>query len=743
VAEPSADVRVAAPTGSEKRRAKAPTLLQMEAVECGAAALGIVLAHYGRWVPLEELRLECGVSRDGSKASNVLKAARKYGLEGTGKRMEPKSLPNVRLPAIIFWNFNHFLVVEGYGPKWVYLNDPATGPRRVTWEEFDGSFTGILLDLAPTDAFERAGAPPSLVRGLAKRFHGGMPAIVMCLLAGLGLLVPGLLVPAAVRTFVNEVLGQGNRSWQWLLVFGVLLAAVAELAFTWLQQITLLRLSTKLAMSMSTRFMEHVLRLPMLFFTQRYAGHVVTRIQVNDQIASLLSSQLAASLLATITSAFYLVLMFVYDWQLTFVTLAFSALNVLALRFTVSRQKDASRRLVQDSGKLTATAVSGLANIETLKATSEDASFFSRWAGQQAKVLVTSQTMGAPMAALGTIPASLIALNTAAIIGVGGLQVMNGTLSLGTLVAFQLLAAGFSGPVAQLVGFGAVVQQAGGNLASVDDVLDYPVDPESADRPLLDEVEVSVNGSGVVRRPMPRRLSGAIDIVDLSFGYNPLEPPLVRGLNLRVEPGQRVAIVGPTGSGKSTVSKMVAGLNQPWGGEILFDGIPRMLIPRQVLASSLAFVDQEILLFEGTVRDNLTLWDPTLPEDSIVRAARDAMIHDDVVKRPKGYDRAVEEGGKDWSGGQRQRLEIARALSGNPSILIMDEATSALDPIVEQLIDANIRARGCTCLIVAHRLSTIRDCDEIVVLDKGVAVERGTHDELVASGGIYTEFLNE
>ncbi|HEY2073627.1 MAG TPA: NHLP family bacteriocin export ABC transporter peptidase/permease/ATPase subunit, partial [Gaiellaceae bacterium] len=688
-------------------------------------------------------RLECGVSRDGSKASNVLKAARKYGLEGVGKRMEPKSLPNVRLPAIIFWNFNHFLVVEGYGPKWVYLNDPATGPRRVTWEEFDGSFTGILLDLAPTDAFEKAGGPPSLVRGLAKRFHGGMPALVMCLLAGLGLLVPGLLVPAAVRTFVNEVLGQGNRSWQWLLVFGVGLAAVAQLAFTWLQQITLLRLSTKLAMSMSTRFMEHVLRLPMLFFTQRYAGHVVTRIQVNDSIASLLSSQLAASLLATITSAFYLVLMFVYDWQLTFVTLGFSAMNVLALRFTVARQKDASRRLVQDSGKLTATAVSGLANIETLKATSEDASFFSRWAGQQAKVLVTSQTMGAPMAALGTIPGTLIALNTAAIIGFGGLQVMNGTLSLGTLVAFQLLAAGFSGPVAQLVGFGAVVQQAGGNLASVDDVLDYPADPESIERPLVDEVEVSANGSGPTRRPMPRRLSGAIEIVDLSFGYNPLEPPLVRGLDLRVEPGQRVAIVGPTGSGKSTVSKMVAGLNQPWGGEIRFDGIPRSLIPRQVLASSLAFVDQEILLFEGSVRENLTLWDPTIGEDAIVRAARDAMIHDDVVKRPQGYDRAVEEGGRDWSGGQRQRLEIARALAGDPAILIMDEATSALDPIVEQAIDAHIRARGCTCLIVAHRLSTIRDCDEIVVLDKGIAVERGTHDELVASGGIYTEFLNE
>jgi ABC-type bacteriocin/lantibiotic exporter with double-glycine peptidase domain len=336
-----------------------------------------------------------------------------------------------------------------------------------------------------------------------------------------------------------------------------------------------------------------------------------------------------------------------------------------------------------------------------------------------------------------------LGINTAALIGVGGLQVMNGTLSLGTLVAFQLLAAGFTGPVAQLVGFGAVVQQAGGNLASVDDVLDYPIDPEVVERPLVEEIELPANGDRPTRRVVPLRLSGAIEIVDLTFGYSPLEPPLVRGLNLRIEPGQRVAIVGPTGSGKSTVSKMVAGLNQPWAGEIRFDGIPRTLIPREVLSSSLAFVDQEILLFEGTVRDNLTLWDPTISEEAVVRAARDAMIHDDVVKRPQGYDRAIEEGGRDWSGGQRQRLEIARALTGDPAILIMDEATSALDPVVEQAIDRNIRARGCTCLIVAHRLSTIRDCDEIVVLDKGVVTERGTHDELVASGGIYTEFLNE
>jgi NHLM bacteriocin system ABC transporter peptidase/ATP-binding protein len=740
----SAPAPMAAPTGSERRRAKAPTVLQMEAVECGAASLGIVLAHYGRWVPLEELRNECGVSRDGSKASNVLKAARHYGLEGSGRRMELDGLKDVHLPAIVFWNFNHFLVLEGYGPKHVYLNDPASGPRTITWDEFDGSFTGVVLDLQPTDAFVQEGAQPSLVKGLASRFHGGTNAVVLCLLAGIGLLVPGLLVPAAVRTFVNEVLSQGNRSWLPLVVVGVALAAVAQLAFTWLQQVTLLRLSTKLAMSMSTRFMEHVLRLPLLFFSQRYAGHVVTRIQINDQIASLLSSQLSASLLAMLTSVFYLVLMVIYDWQLTLVTLFFSAVNILALRFTARKQKDASRRLVQDSGKLTATAVSGLANIETLKATSEDASFFSRWAGHQAKVLGSSQDLGAPMAALSSLPAMLIALNTAALIGIGGLQVMDRSLSLGTLVAFQMLATGFSGPVAQLVGFGSVIQQAAGNLASVDDVLHYPVDPEAAERPPVEEVELpSANGSGPRRRRMPSRLSGEIDLVDISFGYNPLEPPLVRELNLHVEPGQRVAIVGPTGSGKSTVSKMVAGLNQPWGGQILFDGIPRTMIPRHVLASSLAFVDQEIQLFEGSVRDNLTLWDPTISEEAVVRGARDAAIHDDVVKRQKGYDRAIEEGGRDWSGGQRQRLEIARALAGDPAILIMDEATSALDPLVEQSIDQAIRARGCTCLIVAHRLSTIRDCDEIVVLAKGVAVERGTHDELVANGGIYAEFLNE
>jgi NHLM bacteriocin system ABC transporter peptidase/ATP-binding protein len=717
----------------------------MEAVECGAAALGIVLAHYERWVPLEELRDACGVSRDGSRASNIVKAARAYGLDAKGLRIEPDALGDLRLPVIVFWGFNHFVVVEGYGPRGVHLNDPATGPRFIDWDEFDGSFTGIALTFEPGDDFVRAGSPPSVVRGLARRLRGGAPAILLVLLAGLALLVPGLLVPAAVRIFVDQVLGAGDRSWLWILVAGVALAALVQLALTWLQQITLLRLATRLSLSMSTRFFEHVLRLPLTFFDQRYAGHVVTRLQVNDEIANLLSSELSASSLGLLTSAFYLALMALYDWQLTLVAVAFAACNFVALQAMARRQRDVNRRIVQDSGKLTATAVSGLQNIETLKATSEDASFFSRWAGQQAKVVTAMQGLGQVTALLVTLPILVTGLNAAVVLGFGGWQVMTGQISLGTLVAFQLLVAGFIAPIGQLLGFGATLQQAAGSLASVDDILNHPPDPELPVRePELPSPEDNgrMNG-GQARALRSGRLSGALELVDLTFGYDQTGPPLIDHFSLTLEPGQRVAIVGATGSGKSTVAKLVAGLNRPWSGDVLLDGIPRQRIPRRVLAATLAFVDQEILLFEGTVRDNLTLWDPTVTQEAVMRGARDAEIQDDILRRPDGYDRLVQEGGRDWSGGQRQRLEIARALAGDPALLVLDEATSALDPLVEQLIDRNIRARGCSCLIVAHRLSTIRDCNEIVVLDRGVVAERGTHEELIRSAGLYAELVRE
>ncbi|MCL4434265.1 MAG: NHLP family bacteriocin export ABC transporter peptidase/permease/ATPase subunit [Actinobacteria bacterium] len=749
------------------KRVNTPTILQMEALECGAAALCIVMAHYGKWVPLEEVRTECGVSRDGSRASNIVKAANAYGMVAKGVRTDLRGLGELQLPAILFWNFNHFVVLEGFGRKGVYLNDPAIGPRRVTWEEFDGSYTGVAIRLAPSERFSKAGSPASLVAGLAKRFRGATTAITFCLLAGLGLLVPGLLVPAAVRVFVNQYLGLSNSSWLWPLVLGVLLAAVVQVVLTGLQQKVLLRLSVKLSVSMSSRFFSHVLRLPLTFFSQRYGGYVVTRTQANDQVANLLSSQLAASLLGLLTAILYLVLMFIYDWQLTLIAVGFATLNLVALWKMARRQRDANRRLVADAGKLTSTAVSGLQNIETIKATSEDSSFFSRWAGYQAKVMESMQSLGMPAALLSSMPSMLASLNMAVLLSYGGLQVMDRSLSLGTLVAFQVLVGGFNAPISQLVGFGSTMQQASGNLAGIDDVLNYPADPAIAagedtpgilndqgasDGGVSGEPEgvgvVPENGESIVERapgvaaagavPLPARLSGRLALEDITFGYAPLDPPLIDGFSLGILPGRRVAIVGPTGSGKSTVAQIVMGLYRPWRGRITIDGIQREYIPRRVLASTVGFVDQDIHLFEGTVRDNLTLWDPTASEESVVRAAKDACIHDDIVRRPGGYDYVMQEEGRDFSGGQRQRLEMARALVPDPAILVMDEATSALDPLVELEIDKRLRARGCTCLIVAHRLSTIRDADEIIVLKAGKVEERGTHDQLMGNNGLYS-----
>ncbi len=717
-----------APTRAGRRRVRTPTILQMEAAECGAAALAIVLAHYGRWVPLETLREQCGVSRSGSRASNVVRAARAYGLTAAGKRLEPAGLSRLRLPLIVFWRFNHFVVVEGYDRRRVYLNDPATGPRRVSWEEFDDSFTGVAIELEPAAGFTRAGAPPSVAAGLARRLRGSTGPLVLCLVAGVGLLVPGLLVPAAVRIFVNEVLGGADRSWLWPLVAGASLAAIAQLAFTWLQQITLLRLSTRLAVSMSARFFEHVLRLPLPFFEQRYVGDVATRVQANDEVARLLSSQLAATALALVTSAFYLVLMVVYDWELAVASAAFAALDLLALQALARRHRDLGRRLAQDSGTLTATAAAGVQAIETLKATSEDGSFFARWSGAHANVIATTQSLGASSGSLGALPTLLGGLGAAVILLVGGLQVMSGAISLGTLAAVQVLAAGFAAPVGQLVGFGDQLQQVAGMLASLDDVLDQPAEEPGGQAPLAEAQRARIAAG---------RLSGRLELRDVSFGYNPLDPPLLCGISLTVEPGARVAVVGATGSGKSTVAGLAAGVIHPRSGDVLLDGIPRERVPRDVLAATVAFVPQETRLLQATVRDNLTLWDATIGDGVLAAATADAAIREDILRRPDGFDRPILEGGRDWSGGQRQRLELACALAREPALLILDEATSALDTLLERQVDEALRARGCACLIVAHRLSTIRDADEIVVLDAGRIAERGTHDELLARGGVY------
>jgi NHLM bacteriocin system ABC transporter peptidase/ATP-binding protein len=700
----------------------------MEAVECGAAALAIVLGYHGRVVPLEELRLACGVSRDGTKASNLLRAARRYGLQGKGYSKEPGDLRALPLPQVVFWNFNHFVVVEGFGKGRVYLNDPAFGPRRLSEEEFDQGFTGVVLVFEPAADFRKGGARRGLVGPLARRLAGSADGLLFILLASLALAVPALAVPAFTRVFVDYYLVGRLGDWLRPLLVGLALAALLRAGFTALQRACLLRLENKLALTSSYRFLAHVLRLPQEFFTQRYGGEVGARVELNDHVAGLLSGELAASFLNTVTAVFLLAVMAYYDLALTLVGLGIAAVNVLALRAVWRRRVDVNRRLLHDEAKLVGTAQAGLQSVETVKATGSESDFFARWSGHFARVVAAEQERGVATLGLAAVPPLLSALNVAAVLGAGALRVMDGRMTIGMLVAFQSLMVSFLAPVNELVTLGGTLQEAEGELARLDDVLRYEADPEYAGGP-----PPAADG--------PVRLSGRVELRDVTFGYSRLDPPLVEGLNLTLDPGTRVALVGPSGSGKSTVARLLCGLYKPWSGDVLLDGLPRGKVPRRVLANSLALVDQEIFLFAGTVREALTLWDATVREEDVVQAATDACVHEVIASRPGGYDGRVEEDGLNFSGGERQRLEIARALAGNPSVLVLDEATSALDPVTEKRIDDNLRRRGCTCVIIAHRLSTVRDCDEILVLDRGKVVARGTHDSLVAAGGLYRRLV--
>lgn len=708
-----------------------PTVLQMEAVECGAAALAIVLAHHGRWVPLEELRVACGVSRDGSKASNMVKAARTYGLAAKGFKKEPQALRSMPLPAILHWNFNHFVVLDGFRKGSVFLNDPAAGPREVSEEELDQAFTGVVLTFEPGPEFQRQGDPPRLIPALRRRLAGSRAALAFVLLAGLALAIPGLVVPVFSKIFVDSVLLENRRDWLPPLLFAMGAAALLTGALTWIQQVYLLRLETRMAVGSSSRFLWHVLRLPSEFFSQRFAGDISSRVAINDRVAQLLSRDLATNALGVLMVVFFAAVLFQYDAVLTLVGIAVVSLNVAALRFVSRKRVDGNRRLVQDQGKLLGTAIGGLQTIETLKATGGESDLFARWAGYQAKVVNGRQELERYTQMLDAVPPLLSAVNMALILGLGGLRVMNGSLSLGGLVAFQLLMAAFIAPINRLVSLGGRLQMVEGDMNRLDDVLRYRIDPSA--------------GSGSGEPPpagTPVRLQGFLELRDVAFGYSRLDPPLIEGLHLTLKPGSRVALVGGSGSGKSTISRLVTGLYEPWSGEILFDRRRRRETPAGVLTHSLAAVDQNVFLFEGTVRENLTLWDLTIPLPEVVAAAKDACIHEEIAARPGGYDSPVEEGGANWSGGQRQRLEIARALVGRPSVLVLDEATSALDPTTESRIDENLRRRGCTCLIVAHRLSTIRDADEIIVLEKGKVVQRGTHDELKGIEGPYSRLIS-
>jgi len=725
-------------TASGASRVQTPTVLQYEAVECGAAALGSILGFHGHYLPLEELRIDCGVSRDGSRAANILRAARLHGLEATGMQAGAGALETLDPPFVVFWNQNHFLVVDGFEGERVRLNDPAVGPRTVTRAEFVRGYSGVALTFKPGPDFRADRQPPSMLAGLAKRLRGSESAVAYLVLTGIVLSLAGLVTPAFQKVFVDDYIERGFTDWVVPLLWIMLATSVVVGFATWLQRYYLLRLSKKISISASSQFLWHVLRLPVDFFGQRFAGEIGSRVALNDKIAAILSGKLATTIVTLVTILPYALILLSYDVTLTVIGVGMALVNLVALRVISRLRVDGNRRYLQERGKMIGTATSGLLAIESIKASGGENDFFARIAGYQSKVVGAHQNLGRLSQVLDRVPKVLGSLNTTLMLCLGAYLVIRGDLTVGMVIAFQSLMTSFTGPFGDLVGLGSSLQTVQGDLNRLDDALAAKLDPEvrAGDAPAREDrdgprVEVLHRG----------KLDGNLELRNVTFGYSRAAAPLLVDFSLKIAPGQRIAIVGGSGSGKSTVARLAAGLYQPWQGEVLLDGKPRSAWPRPLLVSSVAHVDQDIFLFDGTVLENLSLWDPSLADEAIIAAAQDAGIHDEIAARPSGYLTRVEQGGANFSGGQRQRLEIARALALEPSVVILDEATSALDPKTELEIDSNLRRRGVSCLIVAHRLSTIRDADEIVVLHQGRVAERGRHDDLKDRNGAYAALI--
>lgn len=711
-----------------KKRVKVPIVMQMEALECGAACLCMIAAYYKKWIPLTQVRADCGVSRDGSVAKNILNAARSYGFEAAGYKLEPDSIEALPFPMIIHWNFNHFVVLCGVDRKKgkVYINDPGRGRQTISMQEFDESFTGIALTVVPTKEFKPEGKPKS-VWSFAKRCLKGalLPFVLAVILSVVGMVID-LTSPIFQKVFVDNLLSGKNP--EWLPVFLGLMVAVliVQVMVGIIESIYWLKIKGKFALTSSAEFMWHVLRLPLQFFSQRTLGDVVSRQNSTGSIALTLINKIAPLLVGVIQIVLYLGLMINYSWGLTIVGLLAVVMNMFVARYISEKMLDYQRASVSNQGKLTSVTYAGFEMIETIKSTGAENGYFERWAGYYTKQNNANAKISKFTQYVSVIPGLIKAVTDIVIQFSGIYLIMQGQFTIGSFMAFTGFLGRFLSPVQNFID---VYQSYIGmrcDMERVDDVLEYPTDVhEFKDVDLKDD----------------RKLLGEVEVKDITFGYARLSKPILSNFSMSLKPGQWIAIIGGSGCGKSTIAKLVTGLYKPWSGSITFDGKTKDEIDPYKFHSSVAMVDQDKVMFHDTIKNNITMWDSSIEDFAVMMAAKDSDIHEAIITRPDGYNHVLSEGGKDFSGGQCQRIEIARALAQEPTIIILDEATSALDAKTENKVMKNIRKAGCTCIVIAHRLSTIRDCDEIIVLDNGEVVERGKHDELMARGGKYKELV--
>ena len=709
--------------------ARVPFIMQMEALECGAASLAMVLAYFNKWIPLEQIRRDCGVSRDGSNAKNILMAARNYGLTAQGYRLEPEDLKNEgSFPCIVHWEFNHFVVVCGFKKDKVYINDPARGTVTVPLAEFDEKFTGICIMLSPTEDFVPSGKPRSTIDFAKSRLIGCAAAVTFVILTDIISSLIGIIDPVFSRIFMDRLLTGRDLSWHIPFIIVMSVFGFIQIILQLITAVYSRKIEGRMAVYGTTSYMWKVLNLPMEFYSQRYAGDIISRREGNAQISNSLINTFAPLALQSFMMVFYLVIMLKNSVILTLVGVSSIVINMFVSRLISSKRVNISRIQMRDEGKLASMTTSGIEMIETIKSSGAEEGFFKKWAGYQASVNTQKVKFAKLNQYLGSLPLIVSEATNILVLMLGVYLTIRGKFTVGMIMAFQGFLTQFTAPATGFISAGQTLQELRTSMERIEDVMNYPSDDNGAD-----SVKEESDDYG--------KLSGRLELKDVTFGYSRLADPLITGFNLTLEPGSRVAFVGESGCGKSTLSKLISGLYQPWSGEILFDGKPVRDIDRNVFKGSLAVVDQDITMFEDTIAENIRMWDKTIEDFEVIMAARDAQIHNDIIQRENGYDHKMIEGGNDFSGGQRQRMEIARVLAQDPTIVILDEATSALDAKTEYDVVKAIKDRGITCIVIAHRLSTIRDCDEIIVLDHGKVIERGKHDELYAGGGKYTELV--
>ena len=704
--------------------AKVPMVMQMEAVECGAASLAMILAYYGKWLPLEQVRTDCGVSRDGSSAKSIVEAARNYGLEAKGFRMPAEAL-NGRQPAIIHWNFNHFVVFRGFDRKGqACINDPAAGPVKYPLEEFRKHFTGVCLTFRTTEKFEKSGQPTSILSYVRKNMKGAREGFWLTFIFALMAAFVALVTPLFTRIFLDDILSGNKNEWIPYFFTGMGIVALYQFFVVLLQTRYAKRVAGSLALKGNKKYLRHLFRLPMSFFAMRNVGDLQQRMHLNQSITHTLVEVLAPQLINITLLVLYVALMFSYSVSLTLIGILAVVFNLAMVKHFANQRINLTRSMEQSVGKYVSATISCIDNMETIKAAGAETGFFKYWSGLWAHKFNITNNVAKEQVWTSLLPVLVTGLVNVIVLILGAFLIIQGEMTVGMLMAFQGFMGAFLMPVNELVNASQTIVEMRSQMERVEDVMKYPEDHRDMEGEVLQG-----------------KLGGLLELKHVTFGYSPLQPPLIEDFNLRIEPGHSVALVGTSGCGKSTLAKLISGLYKPWSGEILFDGRPIESISSEELTNSVAVIDQNVVLFDDTVAQNIRMWDPSIEDFTMMIACNDAQIRADIVSRPEGFSTQIVKGGQNFSGGQRQRIEIATALAKEPAILIMDEATSALDPKTEDEVMTNIRRMGPTQIIVAHRLSTIRDCDEIIVMDQGKILQRGRHEELINEEGFYQELM--